>query len=419
MNNEVLSLEGEVKMNTFKWLQSKRKGSTIVLVMIVLVILLLAGAGLLNLGLHSRLAAVRDASEISARCAADAGLAKALYEMNQQLEAGSWSDSNLPYAMYEALPGCESTFSYTVTPDANNRYDLQAIGNAGLCQKTVSATLGIKGQFEYAIFTKGPMVLRNGTTVDWYNFDADDKPMKIGTNSTAAGAITAKLGVTINGDVAVGDGGSPDLVINNRAEAAIGGNCYSLMEPHEMPSVTVPDSLLALPSQGAIAGSTTITTSGKYDSINLSGSNGKITIDGAVTLYVVGGISLGNTDQLLVVDAGTNPDASLTLYVGGNIVTNNGSTVNNATMDASKLKIYGLDTCLAIDFKNSGTFYGAIYAPNADIHLYNAVTIHGAVIGKSFSQDVNANFYYDTSLRTASAGDEGVYFAIERWSEQQ
>ncbi len=419
MSNAIISLEGEVKMNTFKLLQSKRKGSTIVLVMIVLVVLLLAGAGLLNLGLHSRLAAVRDASEISARCAADAGLAKAMYEMNQKLEGGSWSDSNLPYAMYEALPGTEATFSYTVTPDANYRYDLQAIGNAGLCQKTVSATLGIKGLFEYAIFTKGNILLRNGTTVDWYNFDADDKPMKIGTNSTAAGAITAKLGVTINGDVAVGTGSSPDLVINNRAEAAISGGCYPLMEPHEMPSITVPDSLLALPSQGAITGSTTITTSGKYDSINLSGTGGKITINGPVTLYVVGSIRLGNTNQLVIVDTSTNPDASLTLYVGGSILTDNGSAINNATMDASKLKIYGLDACLAIDFKNSGAFYGAIYAPKADIHLYNSVVIHGAVVGKSFSQDVNANFYYDVSLRTVSAEEEGVRFVVERWSEQQ
>jgi hypothetical protein len=34
------------------------------------------------------IATVRDASEISARTAADTGLAKVLYEMNQKLEAG-------------------------------------------------------------------------------------------------------------------------------------------------------------------------------------------------------------------------------------------------------------------------------------------------------------------------------------------
>ncbi len=408
-------------MNTFKLLKSKRKGSTIALVMIVLVILLLAGAGLLNLGMHSRMAAVRDASEISARCAADAGLAKALYEMNLQLAAGAWSDSNLPYAMYEPLPGSEATFGYTVTPDTNDRYDLQAMGNSGRSQKTVSASLGIKGIFEYAVFAND-IEFKSGTTIDAYNLGAGGKPLKIGTNSTSAGAITAKSGVTIDGDVVVGVGGDTDVVIDSKAEAAITGVTYSLPSKHPTKSINVPGWLKSAPSQGTITTGTTITTSGKYDAINLLADPNKLetlVIDGDVSLYVVGDIRLGNNDEFQVVDAGTNPDASLTLYVEGNILFDNGSTVNNLSMDCRAFQIYGLDTCTSIQFKQGGTIYATIYAPNADIQLFNGVELFGAIVGKTIAQDAAGSIHYDASLRQVSATDVGVRFVVERWSEQQ
>lgn len=408
-------------MNTFKLLQSKRKGSTIVLVMIVLVILLLAGAGLLNLGLQSRLAAVRDASEISARCAADAGLAKALYEMNQQLLGGSWSDSNLPYAMYEPLPGCDATYGYTVTPDANDHYNLQAMGHSGRNQKTVSASVGIKGIFEYAVFADD-IEFKSGTIVDAYNLVAGDEPLKIGTNSTTAGAITAKLGVTIDGDIAVGVGGDTDVVIDSRAEAAISGVTYSLSMKQQNDNIEVPEWLNSAPSQGTLTTGTTITTSGKYDAINLLADPNKletIIIDGDVSIYVVGDVRVGNNDEIQVVAAGTNPDASLTLYLGGNFLADNGSAINNLSMDCRSFQMYGLETCTSIQMKQGGSFYGTIYAPNADIQLYNGVEVHGAIVSKTFSQDAAGGLHYDASLRTVSATDVGVRFVVERWSEEQ
>ncbi|NIP23215.1 MAG: hypothetical protein GWN67_10220, partial [Phycisphaerae bacterium] len=91
--------------------------------------------------------------------------------------------------------------------------------------------------------------------------------------------------------------------------------------------------------------------------------------------------------------------------------------INNLTKDPSKLKIFGLDSCTNIDFKNSGTFYGAIYAPDADVHLYNSFTLYGAVVANSFLQDVNANFYYDMNLREVDATMIGVEMVIKRWSE--
>ncbi len=172
-------------------------------------------------------------------------------------------------------------------------------------------------------------------------------------------------------------------------------------------------------SGGALTGSSTISTSVKYDSINLKGvvdpnKSDIITIDAKnVEIYVIGDLILGNGDELQIL-----ADASLTIYLGGNLFIDNSGAINNLTQIPKQLKVYGLDTCTNIDFKNSGSFYGAIYAPDADIRLHNGVTVYGAMVGKSFLQDVNANFFYDMSLREVDATEIGVYMVIKRWSEQ-
>ena len=59
-------------------IRRKRNGSALLLVLMIIVALLLTGSGMFSLGLQSRLLAIRNLTEIKARCAADAGLAKAL-----------------------------------------------------------------------------------------------------------------------------------------------------------------------------------------------------------------------------------------------------------------------------------------------------------------------------------------------------
>lgn len=388
------------------------------LVLLVVVILFSTGIGLLNLGSQSRMMTARTSSEIAARCAADAGLTKAVFEMNEQLRVKPWNDSTLlqETCVYTNLSNSTPTYySFTVSGDFSSGYTAESIGTSGRAVRKVTCSLPLEGLFEYAIFTQGDLTLKNGTTINWYNFNADDPPLQIGTNSINAGAISAKTGVTINGDVIVGVGGDPDVVIDSGAEAAIAGCVYSQIEESETPSITVPEYLQALPSSGSITSSTTITNSAKYDSINLvgNGTSDIVIIDGAVELYVIGDIRLGQGDELRI-----NPDASLTIYLGGNLLVDNGSIINNLTMDASKLKIYGLDTCYRIDFKASGTFYGAIYTPNADVRLHNSVEVFGAIVSNSFIQDVNANFYYDASLRKVSADEIGVHFVVNQWCEE-
>lgn len=391
----------------------RRRGSALASVLVAIVILLLIGTSLLSLGLHGQTLGIRTSKAIAARCAADAGLVKAVFQMNEKLKVEPWDDSTLPEATNETLPNCGATFSYTVTKGIDSGYIVESIGGSGLAERKVSCTLSLQGPFEPAIFTGTSMNLKNGTVVDGYNYEADEENLQIGTNSIEPAAIDLKTGVTVNGDVVVGVGGDPDVVINS-GWATITGESYALTERYQLPPITVPEALQALPSQGTIKDNTVITGSGKYDGINLK--NDKIiTINGPVTLYIIGDVTLNNSAQLQVLD---DDDASLTMYLEGNYEGKHGSAINNLTKDARKLKIYGLDNCNDMRFKNSSDFYGAIYAPNAYVIFDNSADAFGAVAARKFELKNSATFNYDASLRDVSVNDEAVHYVVKQWREE-
>ena len=400
-----------------KTLYSKKSGSALVLVLFAVVTLSVMGLGLLTLALNSRIFAIRTASDIKARCAADAGLTKALFEMNKKLKVKPWSEDSLPEAVDEILLSNDNTtFTYTVTGNVSDGYVIESTGKSGHTEKTVRSVLQLQGPFEFAIFSDEGLDLKASAVVDRYNHDEDDENLKVATNSAIPDSMSLKSSAIVNGDVVVGYGGNPDEVIELKIGATITGEAYAATEIYQPPPVIPPAWLLSFPSTGTINNNTTITTSGKYDEINL-GNSETITIDGAVTLYVIGDITLGNSAELVVVDEATNPDASLILYIGGDFEGKNSSNVNNMTGDPAKFKLYGLETCENIILKNSSDFYGAVYAPNAYFEMTNSAEAFGAVTAKIYEQKNSAPFSYDASLKDVTVNDEGVRFVIKQWNE--
>ena len=397
-------------------LKSQKNGFAIATVLCAIVLLFITGIGLSSLGLQRRMLAVRTCSEISARCAADAGLTKALLEMNQKLNVKPWDDSGLPQVTNEPLPCCEAVLSYQVTGNRQSGYGIVSTGKYGRVTKQVHCNLALQGPFDTAIFGRTLISLKAGTTIDSYNCNSQDDCLKIGTNSTLDSAVFARNGVNIEGDVFVGPDGDPDIVINSRHEAVITGQTYALDEEFKTPPVTVPKYLQNLPSIGTITNSITLYGPTRCEEIALS-NNQTLTIDGPVDLYCNGNCTLDVLSCLLIVDANTNPDTYLNLYLNGDFMAKNSSSINNLTKDPRKLKIYGLDNCMSIDFLIESTFYGAIYAPSAEVMLRKSVEVYGAVIADKFTQQVSANFHYDASLKEGCVTDEMVSFVTKQWYE--
>ncbi|TSA55315.1 MAG: hypothetical protein D4R45_02595 [Planctomycetaceae bacterium] len=394
-----------------KLLKSKRNGSAIPLAVVAVMILLAMGVGMLTLGTSSRIYSTRSASDIAARCAVDSGLTMALFAMNEKLKVKPWNDSTLPEATNESLPNCDAVFSYTVTGNPSTGYTIESIGTSGHGERKVTCILKRQGLFEFAVFGEEGVELKNSAIVDWYNYDTDSENLKIGTNSIASGALTFKNSAVVNGDVVVGMGGDPDIVIDDFG-ANITGATYVMTKRYELPSITVPQWLESLPSSEPITDDLTVTNSAKYSGINLQ-NNKTLLIDGDVTLYVTGEIILGNSAEVQI-----DNDASLILYLGGDYEGKNSSTINNLTQDTKKLQIYCLDSCENMQFKNSSDFYGVIYAPNADVIMKNSANLYGSVVAKNFEQKNSSTFNYDASLRDASVNDEVVRFVVTNWHEE-
>jgi hypothetical protein len=224
-----------------KLLKSKERGSAIPLAIVAMLILLALGTGLLSMGLNSRTFSTRTTSDITARCAADTGLTMALYQMNQKLQVKPWSSSSLPTAKETSLLYCDATYAYDVTGDLNKGFIMMSVGKADNAERTVYATIGLKGLFDHAILTKGSLILKSGTVIDGYNsvdpFDTDFN-VDIGTQSTADSMVVLNSGVDVNGDVLVGLGGDPDTVIKDLG--ATTGDQLGGTENDPLPQITPP-----------------------------------------------------------------------------------------------------------------------------------------------------------------------------------
>jgi len=184
-----------------------------------------------------------------------------------------------------------------------------------------------------------------------------------------------------------------------------------------MPPIQLPKYLQTLPSIGTITNSITLTGNTRCEKVEL-GNNQILTIDGPVNLYCKGSFTLDVLSCLLIVDVNTNPDAYLNLYLDGDFTAKNGSAINNTTKDPRKLKIYGLENCTSFQFLIDSVFYGAIYAPNADVILQKSVEVFGSVLAGQFTQQVSADFHYDALLAEGRVTDEMVTFVIKHWYEQ-
>jgi hypothetical protein len=390
------------------------RGSVLVLVAAIAGIVIVIGVGLLQIGFHSRIQAVRAASALSARCAADAGFAHARFQMNNKLvNEPVWNNSTLPSATDVALDGSEASFSYTVT-GAPPSFQITATGTAGGTQRRVLARLDV-GSAWGGIGVKDTIDVKRAAVFGTIPPEAAGD-LTIRTNSVNPSAIILKTGITVPGDVVCGPGGDIDAVINEKASTVILGETYPAAEPLEFPPVSPPPPAL-VPPMGSIKTTTTIKTSGTYTSINIP-NNGTVDVDpdggGNVTIYVTGNLTLNNAASFVV-----NAGASLTLYLGGNIEDKNSAGIGNLNGDqASTLKIYGLPTCTSMVIKAKGDLAAAIYAPNADVDIYNGANSYGSVVANSFEMKNSGNFTFDTRLTAGGINDPQTVFDLGRWWEE-
>ncbi len=375
-----------------KLLKSKRIGFAMALALLVVVILVVMGTGLLSLGLHGRMLASRTAAEIVARCAADAGLTKAVFEMNEKLKVRPWDDYTLPQATDATLENSDATFTYTITSSPDYIYDVDVTGRAGREIKKVSCTLTLVGLFRNAVYAQDSLVLENAFLIDAYSSEQGPyggvnalQPTTVATSDPNAVAMGSG---TVYGEFLVDYG-------------------------RELPAISPPEGEEFAVSKGTLTDTVVISENGKYDYIELK-SDAKITISGDVTLYVTGIFETKTYSELEIL-----PDSSLTLYLGGNLNLRNISTVNALTQIPRDCQIYGVGgEGQSFLFEQSSVFYGTIYAPDATVSLENGAKLYGAIIANNADIRNSVELHFDATLLKASIDELGAEFIVQHWREE-
>jgi hypothetical protein len=384
--------------------------------------------------MQGQLTSFRTNTDIRARTAADAGLEQALYMMNRQIKNNAKVITYFPSAENQPLPYSDATLSYKVgTLDRSgkkNEFAVTSLGKSGRFRRTVQATIGLKGLFEYAILVKEGIVLKADTTIDGYNSsDLTDKDIDVqmGTASTTDDIIILNNGIVVNGDVLVGVGGNPaDVIVDHGAKT---GNRKMMAEDPDFPPITAP-LLTDMASSIQVTGTTATITpadSGKYTDIDLEQVSSKIKgstyVDlaylivegGDVLLHITGDILLDQGCEIIVKDG-----SSLKLYVDGIINCKNGSSMGyeGSPTEPTHMQIFSTSTDERNwDIKAKNHFSGTIYAPTVDLDIYAKGDIYGSLVAKDFEFKAGGNFHYDKALRDVELGEEGVRFVIKSWRE--
>ena len=386
------------------------------LMVMVVLLLSMTSLALIRVGTEARLRSVRSASEVSARFAADAGIERVLYLMNKELEAGTWTLDDVPTYDDQSLTASNADYTVTYTGDLSSGYTITSVGHSGNQTKTVRARIELTSMFsdDFAILTRGALIIKNNSNIYGYNsgdLSESGVPVSIGTLSIEDNTISIGNNGTIAGDIYVGPGGNPGDVVLLGSGTDVAGEMFAMPQEYYLPAISPPHYVA---TQDAITGkNVTLTSSdsGKYPSITIS-NNGKLTIDGDVTLYVTGDIELNNNVEIEIDD-----DDSLKLYFDGDFTTKNNAGINNLSQIPANAMLFGTGENQTIQINNNNDLYSAIYAPNADVEIFNKIDIYGSIIVDGVDLKNSADIYYDKALKEVSLSDEGIRFSITRWEE--
>ena len=257
--------------------------------------------------------------------------------------------------------------------------------------------------------TKGPYTLAPDTTNRKEHGD-------VRTNSTETNTLTLNRNVQVFGDVLVGAHGIPSVVINQSQGVQVSGTEQAASNNLTLPAVQIP--------AGTPCGGPLDVPRGATQTVNLNigpfcYSSISVQRDATLTIDGNGRITLGDNART---DLTTAPNS--TIQFNGNVTlvageVNVGEQLALGT--AATLKLYATESASLKGFINTGqdpkdlsivytgtspmtltqstSFYGTIYAPNAEVDIHQHGDFFGSVVARQVSLDQNGRYHFDESLR--------------------
>jgi Tfp pilus assembly protein PilX len=412
--------------------RNEEKGFVLIVGLLVMtVLLLLAVPFLYQLSFENRLT-VKSYKSSAALSLAEAGVERAIWELNYG-DISTWDGDSSLRTM---------TISSFQTPDGNVIGDIEIRVEAPDGDNPVVSSSGRVALVESRVLYKcARVVLEEEKYKPWTNGIFGDEELDfssnaivdsydsrngayggsnmgseghVGTNGTHYGCIDLDPNARIYGNALSGPETIPEDVIITWGNAEIFGELDSLSEPNAMPSVPLPESLL-YSGDYSLGGtdSDTIDESGVYTSFRLD-SNCMVTITADVTLFITGEFAMRSNSQLEIADG-----IKVTIYLGGSFIQHSNTQINNLSEDPTSLLMLGTDTFNGdMEWNSNSQFLGSVYVPKADVHLNSNADFYGSISGKSFECDSNSKIHYDLALAALELdGADGTPYTVKSWQE--
>ena len=374
------------------------KGSALPTVAVIVMVLAMTGVSILKIAQAARLRSAKLIAEVSAQNAADTGLNLGIdyvYSLwNENAPDLIDIDYTSPTLNFEGTT-VSTEFQYSVKlADGFYGYDITSIATAGSQNKTVHYRMVIQHPW-VGISAKDTININVGSGIGLLPADYPD--FCLVTNRISNSSIILRNGVHIPGDVVVGPGGDPSLVIDTKQDALIDGETWSMLEEIEYPDVLIPTLSTASYTYDGV--NVIMNQSGIYGSVSIGGGENLI-VEGDIVAAINGNLVVGNNGKFIV-----NEGSSICLYMIGQLDMQYGSYFVNENFDSTNtyeqirdsvkaIKIYGTPSCTSLLFKNSSYVTAGIYAPQAMIDLRNSSDVYGAIMGKDVILKNSANFYF-------------------------
>ncbi len=420
------------------------RGSALIITMCIIIALLIFSAGFMLSPWHDSFLTHRVYRGAVAFNLAEAGVEYVYHAMNADAELSDWGGAPKTRSVtgFSTNAG-EVKGDFVIrawpTPMSPKPYWLvESIGYApgihapGVLARTVKALCVPKviRPFDGAFLGDALVTLGGGLVVDSYDSrdgvyggdnvhrgapgEPDEGKGDIATNSGGDPAVDLGQNITVYGNVMTGEGGTVT------GGATISGTVTHDFE-QELPYNSPPSrNYVVEPGAGVLTVKSDLTYEPGYYKFTGIKSTGHVlsftgppsdSSDPATVVWVTGyrgtSISLsGNGTINLVGKVEFYLDAPASF--SGNGLTNPGGIPADCS-------IYGGVGCTDLYIGGSAAFYGAVYAPNADLKFTGSEDKYGSFVGKTVTVQGGTEYHYDEALGEKEL--QGGKYALRYWQE--
>jgi hypothetical protein len=403
-----------------------RSGSVLALVIILGAVLVLVTMSSLRLTLFANRTVGRSHRHHLALAVAEAGLERAIHEMNQGSVSGSnWSRTETVTSETGVALGqfiVTIAAADTTTPEFESTGYIPTVGAS-----LVSRRVRIGGQtnlgpsfFDWAIYSYEDLKFSSDYFIDSYNSEDGPYPGKGNANSNAnLGALgDGELGgnIQVYGSIELGGSITSNTPTVNGDNAE--GNPNELIvgsDPTNPPSF--PDSEMAA-AQASNDNSSITIIDDSGDSDSFSGGTVLYIESNSTAIFPPGDYYFTEVEIGSNVEIRVDPEGEVRFYYENNdgdyFKIGSDLQLNVNTADPKNFLIF-TDTPGKLEIASYATIYAALFAPYSYLIVQSDYEWYGAVVGGFVEMQSSEDFHYDESLGNPTGSSGGVL--VTSWVE--